>query len=192
LDFEKSPPATTSPSPIQPLTDPVWACALRTEVQALLDKGAVVVAKDHSSPGFYSHIFLVPKKSRERWLIIDLSRLNRFLLVPRFKMETTRSVATAIRPKDLDLRDAYFHIPMHPDYQHFLRFCHEGRVYQFQALPFGLVSAPLIFTTGIKAFVAPFHALGLKLHFYLDDWLHRCQCCATLRRQVSLLLRRVR
>jgi hypothetical protein len=80
---------------------------------------------------------------------------------------------------------------MHPDCQHFLRFSHEGKVYQFQALPFGLASAPLIFTTVVKAFVAPFHALGLKLHFYLDDWLLRCQCRATLRRQLTLLLQRV-
>jgi hypothetical protein len=78
---------------------------------------------------------------------------------------------------------------MHPDYQHFLHFCHEGKVYQFQALPFGLASAPLIFVVVVKAFVALFHALGLELHFY--DWLLRCQCHATLRRQVSLLLRRV-
>jgi hypothetical protein len=56
-------------------------------------------------------------------------------------MEITRSLATAIQLKDwavsLDLRDAYFHIPMHPDYQHFLHFCHEGKVYHFQDLPFG-------------------------------------------------------
>jgi hypothetical protein len=154
------------------------------------------MVEDHSSPGFYSHVFLVPKKSGEWRLIIDLSRLNRFLRVPRFKMETTRSVATAILPKDwavsLDLLDAYFHIPMHPDYQHFLRLSHEGKVYQFRALPFGLASAPLIFTTVVKAFVAPFHALGLKLHFYLDDWLLTCQCRVTLRRQLTLLLWRVR
>jgi hypothetical protein len=142
LDFEKSPPTTITPSP----TDPTRARTLHTEVQALLDKGAVLVVEDHSSPGFYSHIFLVPKKSRDWRLIIDLSRLNLFLMVPRFKMETTRSVATAIQPNDwavsLDLRDAYFHIPMHPDYQHFLRFSHDGKVYQFQALPFGLAPPP--------------------------------------------------
>jgi hypothetical protein len=72
------------------------------------------------------------------------------------------------------------------------RFSHEGKVYLFQALPFGLVSAPLIFIAVVKAFVAPFHALGLMLHFYLDDWLLRCQCHSTLRRQLALLLRRIR
>jgi hypothetical protein len=40
------------------------------------------------------------------------------------------------------------------NYQHFLRFSHEGKVYQFKALPFGLASAPLIFTTVVRAFVA--------------------------------------
>jgi hypothetical protein len=114
LDFEKSPPTTNTPSPVQTPTNITRAHALCTEVQALLDKGAVSVVEDHSSPCFYSHVFLVPKKSGEWRLIIDLSRLNRFLRVPRFKMETTRSVATAIQPKDwavsLDLRDAYFHI----------------------------------------------------------------------------------
>jgi hypothetical protein len=52
LDFEKSPPTTTSPSPVQTPTDPTWVRALRTEVQALLDKGAVSVVGDHSSPAF--------------------------------------------------------------------------------------------------------------------------------------------
>jgi hypothetical protein len=61
LDFEKSLPTTTTPSPVQIPTDPAQARALRTEVQALLNKGAVSVVGDHSSPGFYSHIFLVPK-----------------------------------------------------------------------------------------------------------------------------------
>jgi hypothetical protein len=87
-------------------------------------------------------------------------------------METTRSVAVAILPGDwavsLDLRDAYLHVPVHPDYQHYLRFYFEGRVYQFKAMPFGLASAPLIFQSIVKAFVAPLHTLGLKLHFYLD------------------------
>jgi hypothetical protein len=164
LDFEKSPLTTTTPSPVQTPIDPAWARALRTKIPALLDKGAVSVVEDHSSPVFYSHIFLVPKKSGEWHLIIDLFHLSRFLRVPRFKMEITRSVATAIQLNNwavsLDLRDAYFHFRMHPYYQHFLSFSHEGKVYQFQALPFGLPSAPLIFTTVVKAFVAPFYDLG--------------------------------
>lgn len=171
--------------------DPVRAQALRSEVASLLTKEAVSVIHDHASPGFYSHIFLVPKKSGSWRLVIDLSRLNQFLRVPRFKMETTRSVATAVQRDDwavsLDLQDAYFHVPVHPEFQPFLRFYFEGKVYQFKALPFGLASAPLIFTTIVKAFIAPFHTMGFKLHCYLDDWLLRCASRRRLRRQSAFL-----
>ena len=191
LDFSHLPPTTQFPNPVQPPRDPAKALALRSEVQLLLQKEAVRIVEDTSSPGFYSHIFLVPKKNGTWRLVIDLSRLNKFLIVPHFKMETTRSVATAIQPGDwavsLDLKDAYFHIPIHPDFQHYLRFALEGSVYQFQALPFGLATAPLIFTMVVRAFVAPLHALGLKLHYYLDDWLLRCQAKGRLLEQLAFL-----
>jgi hypothetical protein len=65
----------------------------------------------------------IPKKQEGSWrLIIDLSRLNRFLRIPHFKMETTWSTAAAMLPGDwaasLDLQDTYLHVPVHPDYQH--------------------------------------------------------------------------
>jgi len=74
------------------------------------DKQAVSVIRDPSSPGYYSHIFLVPKKNGFWRLIIDLSRLNRFLKNPHFKIETTRSVATTIQPGD-------WPVSVYPDYQ---------------------------------------------------------------------------
>ena len=192
LDFKHLPPTTRAPNPVKVPRDPVKAEALRTEVRTLLQKEAVQVIEDPRTPGYYSHIFLVLKKNGSLRLVIDLSRLNKFLVVPNFKMETTRSVATAIQPGDwavsLDLKDAYFHIPIHPDYQHFLRFYFEGQVYQFQALPFGLATAPLIFTMVVRAFVAPLHALGLKVHFYLDDWLLRCHSRELLQSQLAFLI----
>jgi hypothetical protein len=110
-------------------------------------------------------------------------------------METMRSVAVAILPGiwavSLDLRDAYLHVPVHPDYQHYLRFFFEGRVYLFKAMPFGLASAPLIFQSIVKEFVAPVHTMGLKLHFYLDDRLLRTTSKDTLKSQMTLLIKNV-
>jgi hypothetical protein len=177
--------------------DSAKASALQAEVESLLDKG-VIVHIDNPGPGFYSHIFVVPKKPKGSWrLIIDLSRLNRFLRVPHFKMETTRSIAAAaMLPGDwaapLDLQDAYLHVPVHPDYQRYLRFYFEDRAYQFKAMPFGLASAPLIFQSIVKAFVAPLHALGLKLHFYLDDWPLRNASKDILKTQMKLLIKNVK
>ena len=47
--------------------------------------------KNVKSLGFYSRLFLVPKP-HQRWRpVIDLSRLNTFLHVEKFKMETPES-----------------------------------------------------------------------------------------------------
>jgi hypothetical protein len=59
-------------------------------------------------------------------------------------------------------------------------------------MPFGLASAPLIFQSIVKAFIAPLHALGLKLHFYLDDWLLRNASKDILKTQMKLLIKNVK
>ena len=46
----------------------------------------------------------------------------------------------------IDLKDVYFHIPVHPESQRYLRFCLYGRFYQYRALCFGLSTAPQVFT----------------------------------------------
>jgi hypothetical protein len=117
------------------------------------------------------------------------------MLLP-FQDGNHQAVAAAILPGDwavsLDLQDAYLHIPVHPDYQHYLRFYFEGRVYQFKAMPFGLASAPLIFQSIVKVFVALLHMLGLKLHFYLDDWLLHNASKDILKTQMKLLIKNVK
>jgi hypothetical protein len=59
-------------------------------------------------------------------------------------------------------------------------------------MPFGLASTPLIFQSIVKAFVAPLHTLGLKLYFYLDDWLLRNASKDILKTQMKLLIKNVK
>ena len=137
-------------------------------------KGVIEVVRT-PSPGFYSRLFLVPK-ARGTWRpIIDLSVLNTHIQCPSFKMETNGSLLKALQKGQwltiLDLKDAYFHIPIHPSYRQYLRFCHEGVVWQFRALPFGLNTAPRVFTMVTAPVVAYAHLNGVSLHVYLDDWL---------------------
>lgn len=73
----------------------------------------------------------------------------------------------------MDLTDAYLHIPVFPGHHQYLQFCVEGRHYQFCALPFGLSSAPRVFT---KMLVRPITCLLLRVihvHPYLNDILIR-------------------
>ena len=83
----------------------------------MLAKGAVEITLV-PGPGFYSRLFLVKKASGGWRPVIDLSHLNEFAQLTPFKMETVASVLLSVREGDflasLDLKDAYFQIPIHP------------------------------------------------------------------------------
>ena len=148
------------------------------EVASLLSKGAVEEIIPEC-PGYYSRIFLVPKKNGKLRLIIDLSVLNHFVHTQTFKMETQRKVKDAVQLNDwafsLDLTDAYLHIPIHRRSRKYLRFTLRGRVYQFKALPFGLSTSPYGFTRLMNVIATFLRRKAITLHPYLDDWLARNQ-----------------
>ena len=119
-------------------------------------------------------------KPHPRWRpVIDLSRLNTFLHVEKFKMETPESIRTSLIPGEwvssIDLSDAYLHIPTHPNSRKYLRFCYKSQVFQFTSLPFGLATAPQVFTMIVKEVKLMALSRGLRIHQYLDDWLIRSQ-----------------
>ena len=104
--------------------------ALTSCIQSLLSKNAIDRVENVKSLGFYSRLFLVPKP-HQRWRpVIDLSRLNTFLLVERFKMATPESIRASLIPGEwmssIDLSDTYLHIPIHPNSKKYLRFCHRS------------------------------------------------------------------
>ena len=75
----------------------------------------------------------------------------------------------------IDLSDAYLHIPIHPNSRKYLRFCYKSQVFQFASLPFGLATAPQVFTMIVKEVKLMALSRGLGVHQYLDDWLIRTQ-----------------
>ena len=148
---------------------------LQQAVDALLMKGAIERVTNVRSLGFYSRLFLVPKKTGDLRPVIDLSTLNRHMVVPHFKMETQVSVRSAIRSQEwavsIDIRDAYLHVPMHQAVRKYLRFVVNKKVYQFTCLPFGLATSPREFTKLLRPVVSLWRQQGVKLHVYLDDCL---------------------
>ena len=148
---------------------------LREEIENLLNKRAVERVQNPETPGFYSRIFLVPKKTGKFRLILDLSLLNRYIEKQAFKMETVKSVRQAMRLNDwavsIDLTDAYLHVPIHRQSRKYLRFVHEDQVYQFSALPFGMSLSPLIFSKLMDVIAAFLRQRAISVFPYLDDWL---------------------
>ena len=72
----------------------------------------------------------------------------------------------------LDLKEAYRAVPVHPSDQDLLAVHWQGITYVDRALPFGLRSAPKIFSSLINGFMWLLHGVGVQraLH-YLDDFL---------------------
>ena len=108
--------------------------------------------------------------------MIDLSRLKAFLLVERFKMETPESIR-ASHSGGMGVVDRLIRrLPSHPHPPKLkeVQFCLRSQVCQFPYLPFGLPTAPQVFTMLVKEVKLMALTRGIRLHQYLD-WLIKAQ-----------------
>lgn len=171
LPFRTKPPTVTEPIFLKAGNQP----EIKKQVVKLLEKAAIEPVLNTNSPGFYSRLFVVPKSNGGYRPVIDLSEITKYLRVPKFRMETPASIKTALQGSrwagTVDLSDAYFHIPMHIQARSFLRFGVDGQVWQFRALPFGLATAPFLFTWTLRPFLKVLRSFGVRIHAYLDDWI---------------------
>jgi len=142
------------------------------EIQSMLGKGAI--KKVPSQKGeFLSSIFLVPKKDGGNRPVINLKNLNSFIPYQHFKMEGLHVLRDLIQEGDfmckIDLKDAYFVVPIAPESKKFLRFLWGQSLFEFQCLCFGLGPAPLVFTKLMKVPVGLLRRLNIRLIIFLDD-----------------------
>ena len=77
---------------------------------------------------YVSQIFLVSKKDGSHRPVINLKALNKFAVEEHFKMEGFHMTKDLVKPEDwlakIDLKDAYFLVPIHPSHQQALMFYH--------------------------------------------------------------------
>ena len=141
---------------------------------SLLEKG-VITPVQPCEDQFVSPIFLEPKPDGSFRLILNLKALNKFLTAPHFKLEDSRTAQRLMRPNcflaTLDLKDAYYLVPVAHEHRKYLRFLFRERLFEFSCLPFGLCTAPLVFTKLMKPVVASLRAKGFLSILYLDDFL---------------------
>ena len=156
--------------------DGIQESVIVEEINVLLEKSVIeLVPLKEENQGFYSTIFIVPKRQGGLRPILNLRPLNQMVVPKHFKMETLRSIMKALKKGDyavtLDLTDAYFHIPIHAEFKKFLRFKFLGQSFQFRAMPFGLRSAPRVFTKIMSVLGAFLRKKIIHIFMYLDDWL---------------------
>ena len=147
---------------------------IQEEIEAMLKKGAIHEVS-HVNKEFLSNLFLVSKKEGGYRPVINLKHLNSFVPYQHFKMEGLHLLKEMLQQGDymckIDLKDAYFMIPINQESRKFLRFLWQGSLYEFLCLCFGLGPAPLIFTKIMKVPIAFLRRLNVQVIIYLDDML---------------------
>ena len=142
------------------------------EVLKLLQKGVIRHAL-HTKGEFLSNIFLRPKPNGDFRLILDLTKFNEFVEYQHFKMFSLATARDLLLPgafmASIDLRDAYYTIPIAEEHCKFLRFLWRGELFEFICMPNGLAAAPRIFTRILKPVFSKLSEKGFVLFPYIDD-----------------------
>lgn len=161
LEFSSFPEQFVEPHPIS--FSHSEQAIIDQEVNKLLDKG-VIVACSRGSGDFVSNIFLRPKRDGTHRIILNLAPLNRHLKYHHFKMDTLQTVITLMRRygflAKIDLKDAYYSVPISPDHQKYLKFKWRQNYYKYTCFAMGLSPCPRKFTKLFKPVCAKLRQLS--------------------------------
>ena len=172
IDFDTTPPCRHSTKPLLLKGDDFDM--LHSEIHQLIAKG-VVVPCCHDTVEYFSPMFPVFNTDESVRMILNLKDLNHFIKYLHFKMDSIHSVLHNVTPNcfmaSIDLKSAYYSVPIAKYYQRYLKFSWEGKNYQFVCFPNGLSSCPRKFTKLTKV---PLSTLREKdnvlISGYLDDF----------------------
>ena len=145
-------------------------------ISELLTRGCIREAPVY--PQFCNPLHVAVQSSGKLRLILDLSHLNKFIIKKSVKYEDLRTVLQMFPPRmfvfSFDLKSAYHHIDICEEHRKFLSFkwpSSDGvmKFYEFKVLPFGLTSAPYVFTKVVRQLVKYWRGRGHLTLMYLDD-----------------------
>ena len=97
---------------------------IQAEIGKLLSKG-VIIPTEREDDDFVSNIFTRKKRDDTYRMILNLKKFNDFLLVPHCKLESIEDALNLTREGCyfalVDLKDAYYSIPIHEGFQKYLK-----------------------------------------------------------------------
>ena len=146
--------------------------AVTGELSHLVSLGVITGTSYHPDK-FVSGLFTTEKPDHSLRMILNLKRLNQFVHHIHFKMESLHDVLCLIQPGvwmgSVDLKDAYYSIPVHQAYKQYFTCYWQGRFYEYNRMPNGYAQAPLLFAKILKHPFARLRKQGLLSVVYLDD-----------------------
>ena len=143
-----------------------------SELQKLLKIG--VIEESISEPGeVISPVFLVKKSDGSHRMILNLKKFNENVAYEHFKMENlstaTQMVTEGCFMASVDLRHAYYSVPVKPPFRKYLKFKWKGRLYQYTCFANGLSNCPRYFTKLLKPVYAHLRSKGYLSTAFIDD-----------------------
>lgn len=144
-------------------------------IKELLNDGSV--KEMPYAPHIVSPLSVSKNSSGKTRLILDLRYLNNHLYKDRIKFNDWRVFKDLISENGFmfkfDLKKGYHHIDIFEKHQQFLGFSWSENLikkyYVFTVLPFGLSTAPSIFTRMLRPLTSYWHNQGIKICLYIDD-----------------------
>eukprot|EP00111_Clytia_hemisphaerica_P009430 TCONS_00027673-protein len=129
------------------------------------------------APKVISPLSVASNSVGKKRLILDLRYVNAHLFKERISFDDWGSLKNLISENGFaykfDLRKGYYHVEIAEAHQTYLGFSWnlDGRekFFIFCVLPFGLSSAPMIFTKLLRPLVSYWHDHGIKICVFLDD-----------------------
>ena len=145
---------------------------IESEIHKLLQMK--VIEEVSPVPGqFISPIFALPKKDGEYRMILNLKDLNNYIKYYHFKLDTFEIILHLIKPNcfmaSVDLRHAYYSVPIAEEERKFLRFRWKGKIFEYCSLPNGIACAPHYFTKLLKPVFSKLRQMGHTNSGYIDD-----------------------
>ncbi|KAM9975470.1 hypothetical protein ACTFIW_012054 [Dictyostelium discoideum] len=170
------------------------------EVQDLLLDDAIeqVLPNRYSKRVFYSNVFTVPKPGTTLHRpVLDLKRLNTYINNQSFQMEGIKNLPSMVKQGyymvKLDIKKAYLHVLVDPQYRDLFRFVWKGSHYRWETTPFGLSTAPRIFTMLLRPELRMLRYINVSFIAYLDDLLivgsTKEECLSNLKKTMDLLVK---
>lgn len=168
IDFDEPPQQHFLPTCKRPASE---EAVIDLEVKKLLSK-SVIEPTGHSHGEIISDVFVRVKKDGGHRMIFNLKNLNQYANKLHFKMDTLNTIIKLVE-KDcfmasIDLKDAYYSVPIAKSHRKYLRFFWREQLYQFTCLPNGLSCGPRKFTKLLKPALTELHLKGHISSGYID------------------------
>ena len=141
---------------------------INEEIQKLLNADII----ESSRSPWRAQVLVVQRENKKKRMVVDYSQtINKFTELDAYPLPKMESIINNISQdkyySSIDLRSAYYQVPLKEEERHYTAFEAGGKLYQYKRLPFGVTNGVSVFQRIIDEFISRNNLK--KTYAYLDD-----------------------